>query len=180
MLLIFFLFQLLHRMLDSRQLGLKLIANVTYGYTSANFSGRMPCIEVRPARYLIIVYHQLYFSPKIFWVVFIKIAVCGVYKSANLPLPNKSQPLKSKYPYGVDWSCLVLFFVRILLFYCLFVDDDEWKQVTFSARLEFCEICSVEYLRLFLILFYIPFIFCNLLATFEQVSSPLPQITLYL
>merc|ERR1719461_2698804 len=24
----------------------KLIANVTYGYTSANFSGRMPCIEV--------------------------------------------------------------------------------------------------------------------------------------
>lgn len=33
-------------MLDSRQLGLKLIANVTYGYTSANYSGRMPCIEV--------------------------------------------------------------------------------------------------------------------------------------
>ncbi|XP_038059014.1 DNA polymerase zeta catalytic subunit-like [Patiria miniata] len=36
----------LHRMLNSRQLALKLIANVTYGYTSANFSGRMPCIEV--------------------------------------------------------------------------------------------------------------------------------------
>ncbi|XP_045429043.1 DNA polymerase zeta catalytic subunit isoform X3 [Pipistrellus kuhlii] len=36
----------LSRMLDARQLGLKLIANVTYGYTSANFSGRMPCIEV--------------------------------------------------------------------------------------------------------------------------------------
>ncbi|XP_065184530.1 uncharacterized protein LOC135815197 [Sycon ciliatum] len=35
-----------HRMLDHRQLGLKLIANVTYGYTNANFSGRMPCIEV--------------------------------------------------------------------------------------------------------------------------------------
>ena len=34
------------RLLHSRQLGLKLIANVTYGYTSANFSGRMPCIEV--------------------------------------------------------------------------------------------------------------------------------------
>uniref|UniRef100_A0A8D2JBW4 DNA polymerase zeta catalytic subunit n=1 Tax=Varanus komodoensis TaxID=61221 RepID=A0A8D2JBW4_VARKO len=34
------------RMLDARQLGLKLISNVTYGYTSANFSGRMPCIEV--------------------------------------------------------------------------------------------------------------------------------------
>lgn len=36
----------LHRVLHARQLGLKLIANVTYGYTSANFSGRMPCIEV--------------------------------------------------------------------------------------------------------------------------------------
>ncbi|KRY60552.1 DNA polymerase zeta catalytic subunit, partial [Trichinella britovi] len=34
------------KILDSRQLGLKLIANVTYGYTSANFSGRMPCVEV--------------------------------------------------------------------------------------------------------------------------------------
>ena len=33
-------------MLDHRQLGLKLIANVTYGYTSASFSGRMPCVEV--------------------------------------------------------------------------------------------------------------------------------------
>ncbi|KAH3835832.1 hypothetical protein DPMN_109198 [Dreissena polymorpha] len=36
----------LSRMLNARQLGLKLIANVTYGYTAANFSGRMPCIEV--------------------------------------------------------------------------------------------------------------------------------------
>jgi DNA polymerase zeta len=36
----------LQKLLHSRQLGLKLIANVTYGYTSANFSGRMPCIEV--------------------------------------------------------------------------------------------------------------------------------------
>ncbi|XP_074846819.1 DNA polymerase zeta catalytic subunit [Carettochelys insculpta] len=34
------------RMLEARQLGLKLIANVTFGYTAANFSGRMPCIEV--------------------------------------------------------------------------------------------------------------------------------------
>ncbi|KPJ02898.1 DNA polymerase zeta catalytic subunit [Papilio xuthus] len=32
--------------MHSRQLGLKLIANVTYGYTGANFSGRMPCVEV--------------------------------------------------------------------------------------------------------------------------------------
>jgi DNA polymerase zeta len=36
----------LQKVLDSRQLGLKLIANVTYGYTSANFSGRMACVEV--------------------------------------------------------------------------------------------------------------------------------------
>ncbi|ODN05814.1 DNA polymerase zeta catalytic subunit [Orchesella cincta] len=36
----------LQKVLDSRQLGLKLIANVTYGYTSANFSGRMPCVEI--------------------------------------------------------------------------------------------------------------------------------------
>lgn len=36
----------LQRVLHARQLGLKLIANVTYGYTAANFSGRMPCIEI--------------------------------------------------------------------------------------------------------------------------------------
>ncbi|CAG0884565.1 unnamed protein product [Cyprideis torosa] len=36
----------LARVLDARQLGLKLIANVTYGYTSANFSGRMPAVEI--------------------------------------------------------------------------------------------------------------------------------------
>lgn len=36
----------LQRLMHSRQLGLKLIANVTYGYTAANFSGRMPAIEV--------------------------------------------------------------------------------------------------------------------------------------
>lgn len=45
-------------MLNARQLGLKMIANVTYGYTSArynsysqvnhssSFSGRMPCVEI--------------------------------------------------------------------------------------------------------------------------------------
>ncbi|XP_034653452.1 DNA polymerase zeta catalytic subunit isoform X2 [Drosophila subobscura] len=36
----------LQRILHSRQLGLKLMANVTYGYTAANFSGRMPAVEV--------------------------------------------------------------------------------------------------------------------------------------
>nr|CAD7197558.1 unnamed protein product [Timema douglasi] len=38
--------KILQRILHARQLGLKLIANVTYGYTAANFSGRMPCVEV--------------------------------------------------------------------------------------------------------------------------------------
>jgi DNA polymerase zeta len=37
---------LLYKTLDARQLCLKLIANVTFGYTSANFSGRMPSVEV--------------------------------------------------------------------------------------------------------------------------------------
>ncbi|KAF8795397.1 DNA polymerase zeta catalytic subunit like protein [Argiope bruennichi] len=36
----------LKKLLDARQLGLKLIANVTYGYTGASYSGRMPCVEV--------------------------------------------------------------------------------------------------------------------------------------
>ncbi|CAF0991064.1 unnamed protein product [Adineta steineri] len=37
----------LYRTLDARQLCLKLIANVTFGYTSASYSGRMPSVEVR-------------------------------------------------------------------------------------------------------------------------------------
>lgn len=37
----------LMRLLDARQLGLKLITNVTFGYTAANCSGRMPSVEVR-------------------------------------------------------------------------------------------------------------------------------------
>ncbi len=43
--LIFFL-QTLTKILNARQLGLKYIANVTYGYTSATFSGRMPAVEI--------------------------------------------------------------------------------------------------------------------------------------
>ncbi|KAF9115818.1 DNA polymerase zeta [Mortierella sp. AM989] len=34
------------KLLDARQLSLKFIANVTYGYTSASYSGRMPGIEI--------------------------------------------------------------------------------------------------------------------------------------
>jgi DNA polymerase elongation subunit (family B) len=37
------------RLLNARQFGLKLIANVTYGYTAASFSGRMPCVDIADA-----------------------------------------------------------------------------------------------------------------------------------
>ncbi|RDB28579.1 DNA polymerase zeta catalytic subunit [Hypsizygus marmoreus] len=36
----------LRRILEARQLSLKYIANVTYGYTSATYSGRMPAVEI--------------------------------------------------------------------------------------------------------------------------------------
>ena len=36
----------LQQLLNNRQLALKLLANVTYGYTSGSFSGRMPCSEI--------------------------------------------------------------------------------------------------------------------------------------
>jgi len=36
----------LQKLLNSRQLALKLIANVTYGYTAASHTGRMPCVEI--------------------------------------------------------------------------------------------------------------------------------------
>ncbi len=39
----------LYRLLNSRQFALKLLANVTYGYTAAGFSGRMPCAELADA-----------------------------------------------------------------------------------------------------------------------------------
>lgn len=41
--------QVLHssfQIFNARQLALKLISNVTYGYTAAGFSGRMPCAEL--------------------------------------------------------------------------------------------------------------------------------------
>ena len=41
--------RVLHRVLNARQFGLKMIANVTYGYTAAGFSGRMPCAELADA-----------------------------------------------------------------------------------------------------------------------------------
>ena len=36
----------IQKILNARQLGLKNIANVTFGYTQANFSGRMPCVDL--------------------------------------------------------------------------------------------------------------------------------------
>ncbi|BBN02455.1 DNA polymerase zeta [Marchantia polymorpha subsp. ruderalis] len=38
--------RVLERVMNARQFALKLIANVTYGYTAAGFSGRMPCAEI--------------------------------------------------------------------------------------------------------------------------------------
>ena len=38
--------KVLQQLLNNRQLALKLLANVTYGYTSASYSGRMPCAEI--------------------------------------------------------------------------------------------------------------------------------------
>ena len=37
------------RIMTARQLALKMIANVTYGYTAAGFSGRMPCADLADA-----------------------------------------------------------------------------------------------------------------------------------
>lgn len=37
---------IIFQIFNARQLALKLIANVTYGYTAAGFSGRMPCAEL--------------------------------------------------------------------------------------------------------------------------------------
>lgn len=39
----------LEKVLNARQLALKMIANVTYGYTAAGFSGRMPCAQLADA-----------------------------------------------------------------------------------------------------------------------------------
>jgi len=36
----------IRKILDARQLGLKYICNVTYGYTSAFYTGRMPCVDI--------------------------------------------------------------------------------------------------------------------------------------
>ncbi|CAH0515493.1 unnamed protein product [Peronospora belbahrii] len=39
----------LAKVLNARQLALKMISNVTYGYTAAGFSGRMPCAQLADA-----------------------------------------------------------------------------------------------------------------------------------
>jgi DNA polymerase elongation subunit (family B) len=42
-------YRVLRRVLDARQLSIKLLANVIYGYTAAGFSGRMPMAELADA-----------------------------------------------------------------------------------------------------------------------------------
>ncbi|CAN0444631.1 unnamed protein product, partial [Ectocarpus sp. 8 AP-2014] len=41
--------RVLARTLNARQFALKMISNVTYGYTAAGFSGRMPMAELADA-----------------------------------------------------------------------------------------------------------------------------------
>ena len=41
--------RVLHRILNARQFSLKMISNVTYGYTAAGWSGRMPCADLADA-----------------------------------------------------------------------------------------------------------------------------------
>jgi DNA polymerase zeta len=41
--------RVLLRVLDARQLAIKLLSNVTYGYCAAGFSGRMPMAELADA-----------------------------------------------------------------------------------------------------------------------------------
>lgn len=59
----------LQRVMNARQFGLKLIANVTYGYTSAGFSGRMPMAEIADSivqvssqQHTAVVYEPLHYS----------------------------------------------------------------------------------------------------------------------
>ncbi|RYH11967.1 hypothetical protein EON65_38375, partial [archaeon] len=42
-------YRVLEKVLDARQLAIKLLSNVTYGYTAAGFSGRMPMAELADA-----------------------------------------------------------------------------------------------------------------------------------
>ena len=41
--------KILSKVLNARQLAIKLLANVTYGYTAASYSGRMPCSDIADA-----------------------------------------------------------------------------------------------------------------------------------
>lgn len=74
------------RILDSRQFGLKMIANVTYGYTSAGFSGRMPCADIADA--------------------IVQTGRCTLEKAISLVEENKNW--KARVVYGDTDSLMVL------------------------------------------------------------------------
>lgn len=85
--------------MDARQLGLKLIANVTYGYTSANFSGRMPCVEVILLNYNIESKEDLKFE------IFFQIADSIVHKGREtleraIKLVNDNVEWNARVVYG--------------------------------------------------------------------------------
>ena len=40
---------IIQKLMEHRQMGLKLFMNVMYGYTGASFSGRMPCSDIADA-----------------------------------------------------------------------------------------------------------------------------------
>lgn len=101
------------KILDNRQLGLKLYANVTYGYTSAGFSGRMPCGEVAES---IVSFGRLHLTKTISKISKMKYDELQVnkYKNNEINLKNEiDENGNSKFHpeviYGDTDSCFVLF-----------------------------------------------------------------------
>jgi DNA polymerase zeta len=79
-----------YRILDSRQYALKMIANVTYGYTGAGFSGRMPCVEIADAI-----------------VSFARLSLEEAITLSEFPIPNSA--CHPTVIYGDTDSCFIKF-----------------------------------------------------------------------